>query len=148
MFRLLTNSLSLCLSLCLSLSLGRYEAFRRWASLFGLDFAKRQSSISRVPKVVLAWVNRLMSSAFTKWVSIARGLRDVGWRRRATCLTLRLLLRNKAKKLLADAFNQMRVGVGGGGGGMGGGGGNGYRSDGGYWNQSIAWTEVPPSPFL
>jgi len=131
-----------------------------------MDYVSRQNALNRFPRVMARWLNRKLTSAFTKWVKVARSVREVEWRRRSLCLCARLLLRNKAKRVVLDAFNKLRVRGGGGGGrgdgsdgeqgrrendgrdGNGGFGGGGGGGNVGYWNQSITWTEVPPSPFM
>ena len=87
------------------------DRFNRWAANCSLDYVSRQSKIQMVPKVILSWVNRLLSQGFKKWAKTVRLAFQALLKKRTTNIVLRLLLRNKAKKLLLRGFNGMRVGV-------------------------------------
>jgi len=123
---------------------GVYESFRRWSALANLDFVRRQNKMNRVPKVILAWVNRHVTKAFGKWRKVVQDVRDVSWRLKSTQLTVKLLLRNKARKEMGVAFSKMRAG-----GGVHNGGRRELENvEPAYFNQGVSWTEVPPSPFM
>jgi hypothetical protein len=61
------------------------------------------------------------------------------------CLTVRLLLRNKAKKEVGEAFGRLKAG---GGWGLGGAVPAAPTAQETAWGGTqLSWTEVPPTPF-